>query len=697
MSSQWYACRDWMQRFRSTGGVLTRASFLPRARYLLLPPLSFPPPPRVQGILKPNGGDMGMNTFAGHAFAWRKPGSKDFLLGECVVDESMEECAYPTSTSSRPAPAPTRGAKAARASDYVAEAKTCAGGINFENAHGCVGEAKSSARHDKMASEALAALAAPSSHDVPGTHHASGVTNVDIAAILAANGASVIVDDGTAHPERYVTRLEDLGVPFATYLRDAPDLTNQFRPMGAKFRSFWPRKLQMRYDDGSKHGAYSGLIRSMGYTATNTYTKHVFAFHEMPAGGNDPNAPPGALVKRFTMDDNGQMYILEPENNAAGEEVKASPTYKATMAEYKFAGEYFAEHGTPWLSFYPRAKPVLNLWPATQLGQSHHVFSSHGYYSCDPRGISETEAEACGSAQGVRVPLKLEVVSTSPKVFVVEDLLSEFECEHIRALGETVVHRSTVGDGGSAYVARLFFSSSFLVSLCCFLLHFFLAIVDLPHLTAPPARPRRPKRSQLHVQDAHERARLAQAGRNARDRRYLRTLCRRHGHRRRQAASRSECRALAGSAVRRWAGVRVACCFAVERSAAGCAPPRPAPPLRCSRAHHSHGTLSRHPLSLSPSRYTPHHDFGYTGKAEQRFLTLLLYIEVPEEGGATSFPKAHGGRGMKVKPPRGTGVLFYSMKRDGNADDFSLHSGMPVRKGHKWICNLWVWDPKVKF
>ena len=78
-------------------------------------------------------------------------------------------------------------------------------------------------------------------------------------------------------------------------------------------------------------------------------------------------------------------------------------------------------------------------------------------------------------------------------------------------------------------------------------------------------------------------------------------------------------------------------------------------------------------------------------------MTLLLYIEVPEEGGATSFPKAHGGRGMKGKPPRGTGVLFYSMKRDGNADDFSLHSGMPVRKGHKWICNLWVWDPKVKF
>ena len=39
-------------------------------------------------------------------------------------------------------------------------------------------------------------------------------------------------------------------------------------------------------------------------------------------------------------------------------------------------------------------------------------------------------------------------------------------------------------------------------------------------------------------------------------------------------------------------------------------------------------------------------------------------------------------------------MLFYSMRPDGNGDDLSLHAGEPVRKGVKWICNLWVWDPK---
>ena len=91
--------------------------------------------------------------------------------------------------------------------------------------------------------------------------------------------------------------------------------------------------------------------------------------------------------------------------------------------------------------------------------------------------------------------------------------------------------------------------------------------------------------------------------------------------------------------------------------------------------------------------YAPHHDFGDDGTPQQRFLTLLLYIQLPEEGGATSFPKANDGMGVQVVPARGDAVLFYSMLPDGNADDLALHAGMPVRKGQKWVCNLWVWDP----
>jgi len=98
--------------------------------------------------------------------------------------------------------------------------------------------------------------------------------------------------------------------------------------------------------------------------------------------------------------------------------------------------------------------------------------------------------------------------------------------------------------------------------------------------------------------------------------------------------------------------------------------------------------------------YAPHHDFGSDGKIESRYATLLLTIsDVPElenvhdAGGHTGFPKAYNGRGLRVRPPKGSGVLFYSLLEDGNGDDFSLHAGMPVLVGTKYICNLWVWDP----
>jgi len=83
-----------------------------------------------------------------------------------------------------------------------------------------------------------------------------------------------------------------------------------------------------------------------------------------------------------------------------------------------------------------------------------------------------------------------------------------------------------------------------------------------------------------------------------------------------------------------------------------------------------------------------------TGRPNARFLTLLLHIDPAEEGGGTGFPKAASGRGMTIHPPRGAAVLFYNMLPDGNGDDLSLHAGLPVIRGVKWACNLWIWDPK---
>lgn len=98
--------------------------------------------------------------------------------------------------------------------------------------------------------------------------------------------------------------------------------------------------------------------------------------------------------------------------------------------------------------------------------------------------------------------------------------------------------------------------------------------------------------------------------------------------------------------------------------------------------------------------YTAHHDFGFARIEETnqgaRFSTLLLYLNDPEVGGSTTFPRfvnGHTFHKLEVKPEAGKAVLFYSQLPDGNMDDYSHHAAEPVKKGEKWLTNLWFWDP----
>lgn len=97
--------------------------------------------------------------------------------------------------------------------------------------------------------------------------------------------------------------------------------------------------------------------------------------------------------------------------------------------------------------------------------------------------------------------------------------------------------------------------------------------------------------------------------------------------------------------------------------------------------------------------YSAHYDFEVTSKAPQsRYATLLLYLNDQESelaGGETAFPVAkmkNSDDGLKVHPGKGSAVLFYNLLEDGNGDELSLHSALPVKVGEKWAANLWLWS-----
>lgn len=70
----------------------------------------------------------------------------------------------------------------------------------------------------------------------------------------------------------------------------------------------------------------------------------------------------------------------------------------------------------------------------------------------------------------------------------------------------------------------------------------------------------------------------------------------------------------------------------------------------------------------------------------QRVGTFILYLCDVEQGGGTSFP----GLGLEVQPKKGNAIYFANTDAYGAPDRKTLHAGMPVVKGVKFIANKWL-------
>ncbi len=69
----------------------------------------------------------------------------------------------------------------------------------------------------------------------------------------------------------------------------------------------------------------------------------------------------------------------------------------------------------------------------------------------------------------------------------------------------------------------------------------------------------------------------------------------------------------------------------------------------------------------------------------QRTWTAMIYLNGVEEGGATWFPEA----GLRVAPRRVLLLAWNNMSADGSPTTLTLHAGMPVVKGVKYVITKW--------
>lgn len=75
----------------------------------------------------------------------------------------------------------------------------------------------------------------------------------------------------------------------------------------------------------------------------------------------------------------------------------------------------------------------------------------------------------------------------------------------------------------------------------------------------------------------------------------------------------------------------------------------------------------------------------YGGESGQRTWTAMIYLNVPQAGGATRFKKID----KIVQPETGKLLCWNNLLADGRGNGATLHQGMKVRSGVKYIVTQW--------
>lgn len=93
--------------------------------------------------------------------------------------------------------------------------------------------------------------------------------------------------------------------------------------------------------------------------------------------------------------------------------------------------------------------------------------------------------------------------------------------------------------------------------------------------------------------------------------------------------------------------------------------------------------------------YRPHYDYfppdeagsqPAIAHAGQRLATLVMYLNTPIEGGGTDLPNL----GPTITAKKGFALYFENINPQGRPYTETLHAGLPVLAGEKWIATKWL-------
>lgn len=361
--------------------------------------------------------------------------------------------------------------------------------------------------------------------------------------------------------------------------------------ISGKFKNLTNRKLSLFWVNHNGEPQLNSYVNANEETSFATYVPHRFFWAEM--GATTPTTAAGTQPEQveFRIEAGKFVYSITDASSDLGE-------ISRFEEEATFMAQYEARTGRAWLGEVPRPPPIFGFREAPHAGFTTRVRipAEAGKWLCDDAGDP--------GCRGGEETLAIRTISVHPRAFLVDDFLSDYECDKIIDFHRPRMTPSRVGNGENAKQESVRSSKSDRMERSKYpeadaIYRRLAAVLDLPQ-------------------------ELLVAGRN-------------------QEA--------------------------------------------INIVEYQKG-----------QQYTPHFDTGIHGREHHRFISTLLYFNTPARGGGTSFPRSplpDGGVGLEVPAQKRQMLFFYDLLPDGNFDEYSLHAGLPVEEGEKWIGAAWTWEPHI--
>jgi hypothetical protein len=238
----------------------------------------------------------------------------------------------------------------------------------------------------------------------------------------------------------------------------------KFNGLFGKFINMSPNTVRVHWDSGRKGAKLSYLadIEPFGSAGTATYPNHKFVV--------TPSNNENQRLIEWTITADNSLYYYDPFDNNPEKAKKALTNdqyhlYFIQIQTRAFAIQYRKFTGIDYLALYKyKHPPRYHMWRADYINQVHTITTEEIHYVKLP---PDDEIQRSTSVYGPRpdeigrmrkyrhqlptLDLQLKVLSCAPRVFEIQNFLSDLEVDHILQIAHNIsMQRSSTRAGEAA-------------------------------------------------------------------------------------------------------------------------------------------------------------------------------------------------------------------------------------------------------